>query len=73
MNQHLSKCLLCRFPTLFGTLFKAADLTFLLVGGKDVNLLNIIANTVPTHFFKVGSCNPQSTFISARWFGSKES
>lgn len=35
---------------LFGTLFKAADMTLLLVGGNDVNILNIISNIVPTHF-----------------------
>lgn len=29
----------------------AADATFLLVAGNDVNLRNIISNTVPTHFF----------------------
>lgn len=29
----------------------AANATFLLVAGNDVNLLNIISNTVPTHFF----------------------
>ena len=68
------KRLYCRIPTLFGTLQSCScRRPFLLAAGNDVNLLNIISNTVPTHFFFLEwSCNPESTFISARWFGSEK-
>lgn len=51
LYQHF-KYLPCRIPTLFRTLFKAADTTFLLVGGNDINLLNI-SNTLPTDIFSM--------------------
>lgn len=58
------KYLPCRIPTLFRTLFKAADTTFLFIGGNDINLLNIISNTLPTDIFSMTMQPKKYTYFS---------